>query len=464
VPDAWQEDAAAIVLSVRADGKWSCFEYGEVVPRQNGKGSLLEIRVLAGLFLLEERLIMWSSHEYKTSMESFRRMRQLITRLGKRVSDNMIDVDGIMVKVINTNGEESFERLDTGARVRFIARSKGSGRGFTGDLNIIDEALAYTFMQHEALLPTMSAVKNPQIIYTSTPPLEGDTGEVMFSLKARAEAGGGASFGWRDWGIAGDLDHLDQIDLDDQELWAQANPALGIRITAETVQRERASMGDTGFARERLGIWPAVTMNHQVIDAAAWARLADPDSHRAGGIAIACDVSPLRDWASVVVYGQREDGLGHVQLVDYRPGTDWLVPRLLELRGVLNPAAIGMGRSTAASLAVALEQAGLRRPDDPEHPLAGDLAVTTAGDMAAATGQILDAVRENSFRHVPHKQLDLAVRGARTRQTGDIIAWSRKDADADIGPLVAMTLARWAFTTRTQAMTGAQYNLLDSVF
>jgi hypothetical protein len=452
------------VLSVRPDGRWACFEYGEIVPRQNGKGSLLEIRVLAGLFLLGERLIMWSSHEYKTSMESFRRMRQLITQLGKRVSDNVIDVDGIRIKVINTNGEESFERLDTGARVRFIARSKGSGRGFTGDLNIIDEALAYTNMQHEALLPTMSAVANPQIIYTSTPPLEGETGEIMFALKARAEAGGDASFGWRDWGIAGDLDHLDEIDLDDPELWAQANPALGIRISEETVRRERASMGDIGFARERLGIWPAVSMNHQVIDPAVWAALGDEESHRAGGIAIACDISPLRDWASVAVYGERPDGLGHVQLVDYRAGTKWIVPRLVELRAALDPLAIGMGRATAASLEDELTRARIEVPEDPEHPRLGDLAVTGVADMAASTAQFLDAVTQSSLRHVPHRQLDSAVKGAKTRAVGDALAWSRKDLDTDITPLVAASLARWAFTKRNTALEGSDYPLQNSVF
>lgn len=462
--DGWQQDGADVLLSIRADGRWACFEYGEIVPRQNGKGGLLEIRVLAGFLLFDERLIMWSSHEYKTSMESFRRVKALITRLGKRVSDNLIDVDGILIKVVNTNGEEGFERLDTGARIRFLARTKGSGRGFTGDLNIIDEAFAYTFLQHEALLPTVSAVANPQFIYTSTPPLEGESGEVMYALKERAEAGGDPSLGWRDWGIEGDLDHLDQLDLDDPELWAQANPAYGIRISEETVRRERASMSDEGFARERLGIWPAVSMDRKSIHPVIWAALADPDSKRSGGIAIACDISPLRDWASIAVYGEREDGHGHVQLVDYHPGTAWLVPRLEELRRALDPVAIGMGRATEASLSVDLENAGFQRPEDPEDPLPGELAVTNAIEMAAATGQFLDAVHQESFRQVPHRQLDLAVKGARTRQRGDIVAWSRSEADTDIGPLVAVTLARWAFKSRSQVLTGDQFDIMMTVF
>lgn len=468
VLDPWQADSIRLMLSVREDGKWACFEYGEIVARQNGKGAILEARALAGLFLLEERLIMWSAHEYKTAMEGFRRFKALLKQLGEPLSENLIDVDGVHIKVINTNGEESFERLDTGARVKFIARSKGSGRGFSGDCNIIDEAFAYTLLQQDALMPTMSARPNPQIVYTSSPPLDGDdgSGEVMFALHARAEAGGDDSFGWRDWGVAGDLDHLDQIDLDDRSLWAASNPALGYRLSEEAVLRERRSMGDAGFARERLGVWPRKSQGNAVIDPAVWVRLADAGSERdrERGVAIGVDISPLRDYAAVQVYGLRADGLGHTQLADYRPGTKWLIPRLKELREALDPISIAMGRGTFAFLETALDAADFHRPEDLEVPQPGDLAVTNAVDMAAAAGQLLEAVREETFRVVPNRHLDVAVAFAKTRATGDTIAWTTKGVEGDISPLVAMTLARWSYMTRSHLLEGSQYDVLESVF
>lgn len=466
--DPWQADSIELMLSVREDGKWSCFEYGEIVARQNGKGAILEARALAGLFLLDERLIMWSAHEYKTAMEGFRRFKALLKSLGEPLSENLIDVDGVHIKVINTNGEESFERLDTGARVKFIARSKGSGRGFSGDCNMIDEAFAYTLLQQDALMPTMSARPNPQIVYTSSPPLDGDdgSGEVMFALKDRADAGGDDSLGWRDWGVDGDLDHLDKVDLDDRGLWAASNPALGIRLSEEAVLRERRSMGDAGFARERLGVWPRKSQGNVVVDPAVWARLADASSQRdrASGVAIGIDISPLRDYAAVQVFGLREDGLGHTQLADYRPGTKWLIPRLVELREALEPVAVAMGRGTFAFLETALDKAGFQRPEDTEVPASGDLAVTNAVDMAAAAGQLLEAVREESFRVVPNRHLDVAVASAKTRQTADTIAWTVKGVEGDISPLVAMTLARWSFVTRSHLLEGSQYDVLQSIF
>jgi hypothetical protein len=469
VLDPWQCSAIDLLLACRADGRWACFEYAEFVARQNGKGGILEARVLAGFLLLDEQLIMWSAHEYKTAMEAFLRFRNLLRRLGKQVgnNENLLDIDGVLVKINNTNGEEGFERLDTNARIKFVARSKSSGRGFSGDLVIIDEAFAYTFLQQEALMPTMRARKNPQIIYTSSPPLDGESGDVMFALKARADAGGDDSLGYRDWGAEGDLDHLDQLDLDDVELWAATNPAFGIRVTEEATRRDRRGMSDKGFAREILGVWPRkVEGNNTVIDPALWTVLADEDSRRTaeGGVAIGLDLSPLRDYGAIVVYGVRADGLGHVQLADYRPGSKWVVGRLVELRATLGPLAIAMGRGTFAYLETELDKNDFHRPENPEAPEPGDLAVTGALDMSAGAGQILDGVREAAFRYIPNRHLDTAVAGARTRKSNDTIAWTATGADCDISPLVAMTVARWAYETRSHLLAAGAYDVTESIF
>ena len=52
-------------------------------------------------------------------------------------------------------------------RLRFVARTTGSGRGFTADLVIWDEAFNLPETVVGAQLPTLSAVPNPQLWYTS---------------------------------------------------------------------------------------------------------------------------------------------------------------------------------------------------------------------------------------------------------------------------------------------------------
>jgi phage terminase large subunit-like protein len=81
------------------------------------------------------------------------------------------------------NGEQGIE-LRNGSRLRFVARTKGSGRGFTADLVILDEAYALTPEQMSALIPTLSSRPNPQIWYTSSPPLDGLSGAHLFALRA----------------------------------------------------------------------------------------------------------------------------------------------------------------------------------------------------------------------------------------------------------------------------------------
>jgi phage terminase large subunit-like protein len=478
VLDLWQRDAVDVMLAVRDDGQWACFECAEIVARQNGKGAILEARALAGFFLLGERLIMWSAHEYKTAMEAFRRVKQLVRALGIEINENLYEVDGILVKVINTNGEESFERLDTGARIKFVARSKGSGRGFSADCNIIDEAFAYTPEQQSALLYTLSARPNPQIIYTSSPPLSGDSGEILYALRHRGdptldrepEDGPWAqdpSLSWRDWGMGGDLGDLSGVDLADMDCWAATNPALGVRITLETVGRERrASRGTPAdFARERLGIWPPEikTNTSQVIAAELWEALSEPDSERPTQVAFAVDVSPDRETASICAAGVREDGRVVLSLVDHRPGTKWIPGRVKALKARWNPIVIALdGKSPAATLVSPLKDLGIEEPEDPEKLRRGDLVVLKAEHMAVAWGLFVDAVRDRQVVHLDDAALNVALAGAKVRNLGDGSAWARRGG-TDITPLVSATEAHWALTNFREAVS-KPYDALANIW
>ena len=133
---------------------------GLIVARQNGKGTVLEALELAALFLFPDvRLILHSAHEFKTAQEAFLRVRTLI-------EDNP-DFDSQVSRIRTAAGAEAVELKD-GKRLRFVARSSGSGRGFTSDLVILDEAYKLGDQEMAALLPTLSARPDPQVWYTST--------------------------------------------------------------------------------------------------------------------------------------------------------------------------------------------------------------------------------------------------------------------------------------------------------
>lgn len=450
--DEWQKDVLVASLAEKPGGRWASFEVGLVVPRQNGKGAILEARELAGLFLFDEKMIVHTSHEFKTSLEAFRRIRTLI--------ESTPDLDRKVVRFWQTTGYEGIE-LKNGCRLRFLARSKGSGRGFSGDLVILDEAFALTSDQVEALLPTMSARDNPQLWYTSSPPLDGVTGEPLFALRARGEAQA-EGLAWFDWGA--DLG----ADSDDREIWYETNPALGIRISEGFVERERAAMTAEGFGRERLGIWPKnATERWQVISKDDWLDLLDEASTAKDPLVFAIDTTPERSFSSIAAVGARPDGDLHGEVVDHSEGTSWVTARAVELNARWKPARWVVDAGGAAGFLIpALTAAGLvvesmtsRQVGQAYGMFRSASSSEERGEVQestpALTGEPSEALTEALV--VPKLKVRLgrhggalaaAVEGAATRRVGDGTTWDRKSTSTVISPLVALTNAVFGFVTR----------------
>lgn len=133
--DDWQRHVLDGAMGERLDGRWTAFEVGLIVPRQNGKNVIIEARELAGLFILEDRVIIHSAHQFKTARKSFRDMERMIRYtpslfsqvLGYRGQGPTDEIRGI-----RQNGSELSIELQNGCKLEYQARSTGGGRGFTG--------------------------------------------------------------------------------------------------------------------------------------------------------------------------------------------------------------------------------------------------------------------------------------------------------------------------------------------
>ena len=451
--DPWQQLVLHEALGEQPDGQWSAFEVALIVPRQNGKGSILEARELAGLFVLGERLIIHTAHLFPTAQEAFRRILDLI--------EDTPDLDRRVAKVSRSHGDEGIE-LKSGQRLLFKARSRGGGRGFTGDCVILDEAFELPVAAHGALLPTLSARPNPQVWYASSAVNQRlhPHGMVLSQVRRRALQGSDPSLCLAEWSVDPDVYLASPLEAQrDRRLWAQANPGLAVRITEEHVERERAAMDMETFAVERLGVgdWPNPDESAQhVIDLEVWGQLADPLSASSkaapgkrieGPVAFALDMNPERTWTSIGMAGRRQDGLRHVQLVDHREGARWAVGRIVELTGRFDTCVVMVdSHSPAAALVPELVEAGLtvRRSDG-----AGLLVTSALGDMVQACGGLYDDVLSGRLRHRDDPALQDALRAAKKKDRGDAWTWSRQ-ALADISPLVAVTLARHGLMTYGQ--------------
>lgn len=413
--DPWQQFALHAALGERqSDGKWAAFEVGLIVARQNGKGSILEARELAGLFLFDERLILHSAHEFKTAQEAFRRVLSLV--------ENTDDLRKRVARVRTSHGEEGIE-LQNGARLRFVARSTGSGRGFTGDCIILDEAYRLPPEALGALLPTLSARPNPQLWYTSS---AGHTdSEVLRAVRDRGVKGDDPNLCYLEWSAEPDMAP------DDPEAWAQANPALGIRITDEHIAREFAAMPEREFLRERLGVWDDAEGIDSALSTSAWMACVDPSSQPGDPVAFALDVSPDGS-ASIAVAGARTDDLLHVEVVEHRPGTTWVVSRLSDLIARWNPAAVLVDAGgPAGALLPDLERAAVQ------------VTAVAGREVAQAAVGFASHVNQGTVRHIDQAPLNVAVAAARRRTLGDLWAFGRRGSSVDISPLVACSLAAW---------------------
>lgn len=422
--DDWQAWWLEGALSYKADGRWAAFECGIDVPRQNGKGALIEARMLSGLFLLEEPLLTYTAHEFKTALEHFNRIQTLIEsapRLRRQVA-----------RFRKTTGAEAVELRD-GRRLRFLARSAGSGRGFSGDVIFFDEAMILWEAAIGALLPTLSARNQvtrsgPQIIYAGTGPL-GEPSQVFAAVRDRAIAGEDPNLFFAGWEAGSTDDHTgDNVDLDDRAEWMRCNPALASgRMTLDFMEKERAAMTDEVFARERLCLWGG-TGNASAIDPDVWRGLADAASKPHGAQALSVDIPPEGKRASIARAGLRRDGKVHGE-VDSKPGTQWAIDRLAELSKKLNAPVVIDGASRAASLIPGLVKQGVTP------------VVYSTRQLVTACSELMDKIDEDELRHMGQPELNLAADAARRRKVGDAWAWHRRDTSVDISPLVALTLA-----------------------
>lgn len=437
--DDWQAWCLQHSLGERpGDRKWSAFEVGIVVCRQVGKGSILEARQLAGLTLLRENLAIHTAHEFKTSYEHFLRMVRLV--------EQCPDIDRQVLRVRRGAGEQAIE-MRNGCRLRFLARSSGSGRGFTADAVYFDEAYALTDEMVGAAMPALSSRPNPQVWYTSSAAKSSST--ILHRLRQRATNDDERRLFYAEWSVDDSFD----VDLDDRDNWYAAIPALGLRISEEFIEAERFALPEGEFARERLGIpdpLPSTEGPPPKLDAKRWqaTETGTTPTVTPGACTFAFDVH--LGWSSVAIStGTLAGSWGEV--VDHRKGDGWLPGRLAELVERWKPTAVGLDGGNGEAVAVL----GVVREHFESVGLDPDLVkpLTTAA-YKAACGAIVVAVENGTAKRprVDPDQLRTAGEVAAERRIGDAFVFDRKKATLPLSPLIAWTVARSLLGEKPEAV------------
>lgn len=456
-PDPWQGEGVIYGWLARGkDGRLAAGRCGLAVPRQNGKNGSVETVQLHKM-VIQGRKILHTAHEVKTARKAFQRLCSFFENARKYP-----ELAERVREIRRTNGQEAIvlhaqdcglgDNCDCngGASIEFVARSRGSGRGYTVDDLFCDEAQEMTDEQLEALLPTIAAAPSgdPQIIFLGTPPGPNSPGEVFTRLRADALKKGADRLCWDEWSIPDDMPAAEAI-----KHWRdyayETNPALGIRLRISTVKDELAAMSPDGFCRERFGQWSPGGRIPKVFTKSAWSVLigVKPDEGRTvygvkfssdgSGVGLAAARRPASGPVFVEGIKQANLGEGTQWLVD------WLVPRAADAAQIVIDGKAGVGY-----LVNALRDRGVRNKRL--------ILLPTLDQVLAAHSMFEQAVLTGDLSHSEQEEFDDQVTGAVKRQIGKSggFGWDAVDGETVV-LLDAATLAYWGAKT-TKRRPGAR--------
>jgi len=389
----------------------------DTVPRQQGK-TILDLAVECERAMRPDQLIIYTA---QTGQDARKKLLEdqvpIIEKSPLKAAVRLTARGDIANKAA---GAETIH-FKTGSRIALQASTDSAGHGETVDLGVIDEAFADEDGYREgSLVPAMLTNADAQLVVASTMGTEKsaylnrkvDAGR---DAVARGETSGTAYFEWS---------APDDADIDDPATWWACMPALGFTITEDVVRHAREMW------REEEGLFRRTMLNQRtiseerVIPVGVWNAVCG-DIAPEDKLVIGIDVHPDRSSASIAV----ADYTGRCELVDRRDGVGWLVDRTVELAKRYDAEVVLDKRGPAASFVTDLAS---------KDVYATEYATE---DMARACAAIFDAIADRNIQVRRHPSLDTAAAALRKRQMGDVWVWGRKDANADVCPFVALTLA-----------------------
>lgn len=423
----WDEESGFEGDSVAPDWQWASTSVCLITPRQNGKNVCVYARQLAGLYLLGERII-HTAHEFGTADDAYKEMRTRIEAVD--------DLDDQCIKPHLHGGAEVSIRHKNGGFIRYVARGKNARRGMTRiDLLVLDEAFALDDMMMMSMGPLQQASKRRQLWYTSSAGTADS--DVLTRVREAGKAAANPRLMFAEWSCE------EGSDPTEFENWKIANPSLGMDgiCPVEALEDDfKEKMSLAGFAREHLGMWDDPAMN-AIIDLDAWDSCESEDGPEDGAVVACVDVAPDRAFASIAVAQKWSDGRHHVEVIDGRPGTNWVVPQMKRLIASSNP-----------PKCVVLQLGGQAGAFGPELEQIGyTVKYFGTQDIAHATMQFEDDIYGGKLTHVDDPALKSGLAGATKYNIGNAEfvgawGWLRKSTAVDITGIVAVCYASRGLT------------------
>lgn len=443
----WQREMWDVALELLEDGSWAYPIVVVTVQRQAGKTTGFGPVAHERAATTPDGKCWWTAQTRQDARDSWMDMLELVKRSPL----------GSVAKIRESNGSESVT-YPAGGTFRPFAPSPDALHGKANELVAVDEAWAFDTIEgrdlDQAILPTFTTTGG-QLWIISTAGTAFSTWLLEYIQRGRAAVAAGRrdTICLIEYGVSEEVaaevetaltaykenptDPALEAGYDHAlELVLAAHPANGHTLKLAALKQAANTMDPGAFLRAYGNHWTAAV--DQVIPAHAWeaqrvapADWSPPDP---GSVILTMDVSI--DGADGAINAAWQDYPGapiRIDCVDDRPGTSWMVPRLLELRktwGVTGP----VGHDSAGPvLAVA---------DELQTKGVETVALSTREFVTACAGLLAD-VLSGRVQHPGRPALDRAVRAAARRNVGDGWAFSRRLSPDSIAPLVGAAIARY---------------------
>lgn len=471
-PTPWQQAQLDVALE-RVDGPGSAFAYDEVIAivgRRCGKTvtsmGVPLIRALAGPVLLPNgrRLPFRGVHVAQNISAAQQRFAEdLVGPYKRRFSDEAWDAG---VRDLRSNGNTRLvvdprrhkriaeaEKLEIASELRVLAPTGSSARGAGVFHRTYDEELTYLLERGtelaEAGRPTMAELQgHGQTWHVSN--IKRDTDRRYFLWHQREKGRAAVAAGRRTGVCYLEFSIPPGEDPGDERNWWKHYPALGDGIVnIQQLRRDREEFsalpdGVAGFYAEYLGRWA----DENDTGVSGWAAinvddylasLTDDPQPDDAPAAIGVDIDPYGRSSTITAAVADAAGRPLLEVIDHRPGSDWVLDRVVELAG--DVAAIGADDfGPMHDLVLSLR----------ELPATRDRLVVTSGqDFYAACYNIEAAWRERRIgirRSDYHESLTFSAAAA---ERSGIRAWQWvRLVSTSQSPVISATLALWALQHR----------------
>jgi hypothetical protein len=479
----WQKWLLVHMLELGDDGNFRFRKVVVLVARQNGKSTLSKVLALWFIIVWGWPLVLGTAQDLETAEEIWEGAVSLV--------EEDRELRKMLRGVRRVNGQKSLV-LKSGKRYKVKAANRRAGRGFSGNLIMLDELREHQSWEAWAAITKTTNAQGSEAMVLALSNAGDLTSVVLRYLRKMAHAAIGDPDGInKDLLTEGptvaelqdvaeeDGEEFDEEDLEeyeqdpdtlalfewsappgcskwDRQAWAQANPSLGWNPnhTQSILASDCEIDPEPIFRTEDLCQWSEGTLDGP-FPPGSWEKSRNtpetgPDGRQVvrqedrivGPVKAGIHQSIDRKRVYVAFAGHRADGVAQVEVVAERLGSDWVRDWLMnEKRRDRITAVTGQTNGSPVS--------PLMKDLDEDDTFTIPVVKWSGGDLTAGWAKVYDDVRDNKVRHNPQPILDVAAATAVVKIfSGGASIPDDRASPADVAPLMAFTAAYWLLSER----------------